>query len=399
MVHSGVCAAAWGVQENQAAHWRRLLPSPGGLSAEHGAHGAHSPSSPWVGTDEKGPPPSPGCRDICSSDGMPRFERHPSPSLSHTVPPVSVCVCRWQLAEGRKKKDQKKKSDRVLGPAKRRRGPPRSPVSPYPHPRALASVPRPNVCAPSGPHGTAPWARPSTWESRLVIGQFRLCDARPPPPLHPCSRAKSCRVAPRPNRRPPLMPVWLNATFLALANARGEFRRKEGICFLAPPPGARGSGRDMTAVSLVHPGLRASLVLPRYARCLAVIFGALLCPRESHMPSPQARCCMETPARCGTGDRPHSRFVERAREKCTGEKTALPMVQPIVQPTAVASPVRFQQTEWTLLGSSTASSKGKPPKKTIERRHCHHRGFDPEMCVWPAKDSHGATNKTAGRPR
>lgn len=162
------------------------------------------------------------------------------------------------------------------------------------------------------------------------------------------------------------------------------------------PPGARGSGRDMTAVSLVRPGLRASLVLPRYARCLAVIFGALLCPRQSHMPSPQARCCMETPARCGTGERPHSRFVERAREKCTGEKTALPVVQPIVQPTAVASPVRFQQTEWTLLGSSMASSKGKPPKKTIERRHCHHRGFDPEMCVWPAKDSHGATNKTAG---
>lgn len=164
---------------------------------------------------------------------MPRFERHPSPSLSHTVPPVSVCVCRWQLAEGRKKKDQK--SDRVLGPAKRRRGPPRSPVSPYPHPRALASVPRANVCAPSGPHGTAPWACPSAWESRLVIGQFRLYDARPPLP-HPCSRAKSCRLAPRPNRRPPLMPVWLNATFLALANARGEFRRKEGICFLAPPP-------------------------------------------------------------------------------------------------------------------------------------------------------------------
>lgn len=327
---------------------------------------------------------------------MPRFERHPSPSLSHTVPPVSVCVCRWQLAEGRKK-DQKKKSDRVLGPAKRRRGPPRSPVSPYPHPRALASVPRPNVCAPSGPHGTAPWARPSTWESRLVIGQFRLYDARhPPPSLLASQELPGCP------KTKPSTPSHARVVECDVSRPRKRKRRiqtKGRNMLSCSPPGARGSGRDMTAVSLVRPGLRASPVLPRYARCLAVIFGALLCPRESHMPSPQARCCMETPARCGTGDRPHSRFVERAREKCTGEKTALPVVQPIVQPTAVASPVRFQQIEWTLLGSSTASSKGKPPKKTIERRHCHHRGFDPEMCVCPAKDSHGATNKTAGRPR
>lgn len=129
MVHSGVCAAAWGVQENQAAHWRRLLPSPGGLSAEHGAHGAHSPSSPWVGTDEKGPPRVPdvaifaramGCRgskDIRVPLSLTRCRRY-----------LFVFVVGSSLRE--EKKRTKKKSDRVLGPAKRRRGPPRSPVSP-----------------------------------------------------------------------------------------------------------------------------------------------------------------------------------------------------------------------------------------------------------------------------
>lgn len=165
---------------------------------------------------------------------MPRFERHPSPSLSHTVPPVSVCVYRWQLAEGRKKKDQKKKKWQSLGSSeKKERSAPVTGVS-LSASQGLG-VPPPTKClCPKWTARDCP-VGPSI-DVGVATRDWPISALRCSTP-HPCSRAKSCRVAPRPNRRPPLMPVWLNATFLALANARGEFRRKEGICFLAPPQG------------------------------------------------------------------------------------------------------------------------------------------------------------------
>lgn len=116
---------------------------------------------------------------------------------------AGICLCLSLTARSEEKKKARKKSDRVLRPSDKERSAPVTGFS-LSASQGLASVPRPNVCAPSGPHGTAPWARPSTWDSRLVVGQFRALGARPP---HPCPRAKSCRVpspslAPRPNRRP-----------------------------------------------------------------------------------------------------------------------------------------------------------------------------------------------------
>lgn len=251
---------------------------------------------------------------------MLRFERHRSPSLTRCGRYLFVFVVDSSL---RRKKKGRKKNDRVLRPSDKERSAPVTGVS-LSASQGLASVPRPNVCAPSGPHGTAPWARPSTWDSRLVVGQFRALGARPP---HPCPRAKSCRVpspsigCPQTKPSTPSHARVVNATFLALANARGETRRE------IPGPICRawfGTRHD----SCVSCSSRACEPRPSMLCRLSRrhLWRSILPSRVAHA-EPSDSMLHGNTCEVRDGDRPPSRFVERAREKCTGEKTALSVVR------------------------------------------------------------------------
>lgn len=174
------------LSENQAAHWCRHLPSPGGP-----VRGARRPRGSLavlaMGPDEMPCPRVPDIPIFFRAIGCYGSKENMSP-LSHGAAGIFLCL---SLAG---KKGKKKKSDRVLGPAKRRRGPPRSPVSPYPHPKAWRPSPDqmsvPQVDRTGLPRG--PVHRRGIHGSWLA--NFGPRSSTP----HPCPRAKRCRSQPFP---------------------------------------------------------------------------------------------------------------------------------------------------------------------------------------------------------
>lgn len=113
----------------------------------------------------------------------------------------------------------------------------------------------------------------------------------------------------------------VNATFLALANARGETRRELSGPICRAWFGTRHDSCVSCSSRAYEP--RPSMLCRLSGRHL---WSSILPSRVAHA-EPSDSMLHGNTCEVRDGDRPPSRFVERAREKCTGEKTALPVVR------------------------------------------------------------------------
>ena len=187
MVHSGVCA--WRPHQ-PAARWRRLLPSSGGLYAEHGARDTH-----W-------PPLHEALRAALRNRqlGPNKSQEHPKTLVSAFLMICTVMLC--LLLDGivvhdRTEEEREPKGLRRVCSAKERGPrPPRHRCLPIRILGSWLTTPRPCLC----PMWTArDWARPPPWDLRFVIREFRPWGARSP---IPASEPRAAWFQPFPNRQP-----------------------------------------------------------------------------------------------------------------------------------------------------------------------------------------------------